>query len=345
MAETLFEFDKNNYRDCQDTYRGEKNQEYYLGDYAIDSGSVIDVRADKKAVGSYSIISLRAKTRQTFKRSWYHIRKDATDVVMLWFVQRGSVHISHSGGSSVARAGDFAITKSMTPFTVECKTDEESIHQAMHVLVPAHLLRRFLPHDVTTGFSTTAGGHGFKIAQGILSGILEDEGELSENTAQLLLDSALVALSDTIKDCDNLAPEKQAITDQRLQEVLRYIDIHLSDPKLSTATVSDACGISPRYLSLLLKQKGISFSEYLWDERLKVAKRWLSSTQPSEISIAEIAFKVGFKSPAHFSRMFKRVFSKGPREFRSEQLQQNPSSNEVSTHQEVFVSGNAGTLQ
>jgi AraC-like DNA-binding protein len=26
---------------------------------------------------------------------------------------------------------------------------------------------------------------------------------------------------------------------------------------------------------------------------------------------------VGFKSPAHFSRMFKRVFNKGPREFRA----------------------------
>jgi AraC-like DNA-binding protein len=33
--------------------------------------------------------------------------------------------------------------------------------------------------------------------------------------------------------------------------------------------------------------------------------------------MAEIAFRVGFKSPAHFSRMFKRVFKKGPREYRA----------------------------
>ncbi len=342
MAETLFAFDKNNYQDCQTGYRGDKNQEYYLGDYAIDSGSVIDVRADKKAVGSCSIIRLKARTRQTFKRSWYHIRKDATDVVVLWFVKRGSLHINHSGGSSVARAGDFALTKSMTPFSIECRTDEESLHEALHVLVPAHLLRRFIPHEVSTGFSIAAGGRAFAVAENIFTNLLEDDGELSEEIAQTLAESALRALTDTIKDCDKLAPERQAITDQRLQEVMRYIDIHLTDPKLSTTMVAEACGISPRYLSLLLKQRGVSFSEHIWSERLKIAGRWLASTRPGEISIAEVAFKVGFKSPAHFSRMFKRVYQKGPREFRSEHLASSGHNN--SEQHDPFVSVNE-TLQ
>ena len=50
---------------------------------------------------------------------------------------------------------------------------------------------------------------------------------------------------------------------------------------------------------------------------MEIASRWLSSSAPGEISIAQVAFQVGFKSPAHFSRMFKRVFKKGPREFRA----------------------------
>jgi hypothetical protein len=54
--ETLFAFDNRNYQDCQAAYRGTKNQEYYLGDYSIESGSVVDVRADRKAVGTCSII-------------------------------------------------------------------------------------------------------------------------------------------------------------------------------------------------------------------------------------------------------------------------------------------------
>ena len=70
MTETLFIFDQRNYRDCQQAYRGEKQQEYYLGDYTIEAGSVIDVRADKKSVGSCSIIRLRSKTRLFFTRAW-----------------------------------------------------------------------------------------------------------------------------------------------------------------------------------------------------------------------------------------------------------------------------------
>ncbi len=70
--------------------------------------------------------------------------------------------------------------------------------------------------------------------------------------------------------------------------------------------------------STLLRLKGTSFSELVWDQRLGKAREWLSASDPRDISISEIAYGVGFKSPAHFSRMFKRVFKVNPREFRGE---------------------------
>ena len=318
MAEPLFTFDKNNYRNCQSAYRGDNNQEYYLGECSIDPSADIDIRADKKSVGPCSIIRLLSRTRMTFKRSWYHIREDATDVVVLWFVNRGRLSISHPGGNNVVTAGDFALTKSMTPFSMECDIDEEGRLEVLHMLVPSHLFRRFVPQEVTTGFSRVAEGKLFDICMDILNNLLDGADDLSERTEQLLVDGALSVLSDAIRDCDNLIQERQSLADRRLQEVLRYIEIHLSDPALSTATVAEACNISLRYMSLLLKQHGTSFKELVWDKRLKIARRWLASTKPTEISIAEIAFRVGFKSPAHFSRMFKRVYGKGPREYRND---------------------------
>jgi AraC family transcriptional activator of tynA and feaB len=98
MRETLFVFDKRNYLDCQNGYRGARNYEYYLGEYSIEPGSVIDVRADKKLVGTCSIIRVRSRSRQFFKRSWSHIREDATDVAVLWFVKRGRLCITHRQG-------------------------------------------------------------------------------------------------------------------------------------------------------------------------------------------------------------------------------------------------------
>jgi len=317
MTETLFVFDKRNYRECQDAYRGEKKQEYYLGDYTIEAGPVIDVRADKKAVGSCSIIRLRSRTRLCFSRSWTHIREDATDVTVLWFVRRGRLRITHQCGHCVAEAGDFAITKSMTPFSIECETDDDSVHEVLHVIVPTHIFRRHVPHEVKAGFTVQGKPREFAIAERILTDVFEDGDALAPHIEELLVNSALAVVTDAIKDCEKYAVVRKSLPDKRLQDVLRYIDVHLSDPSLSTSMVAEATGISPRYLSFLLKQNGTPFSELVWEKRLTIASSWLSSSDPGKISIAEIAFRVGFKSPAHFSRMFKRVYKKGPREHRS----------------------------
>ncbi|MFD2136341.1 helix-turn-helix domain-containing protein [Novosphingobium resinovorum] len=100
--------------------------------------------------------------------------------------------------------------------------------------------------------------------------------------------------------------------------MLRFIEVHLADPLLSTAMVAKGCGISPRYLSFLLRMRDTSFSELVWEQRLAKARDWLAASDPREVSIGEIAYGVGFKSPAHFSRMFKRVFGANPREYRGE---------------------------
>ncbi|TAK98461.1 MAG: AraC family transcriptional regulator [Rhodospirillaceae bacterium] len=334
MTETLFVFDERNYQECQNTFRGAGNQEYYLGDYSIEAGSVIDVRADRKAVGSCSIIRLKSKTRLSFRRSWSHIREDATDLTVLWFVKRGRLCVSHQSGYSTAEAGDFVITRSMTPFFIECQPDEDSVHEVLHVVVPTHVLRSFIPHEPRTGFCVSAHGREFVVAEHILMDVFEDDGALPGHIAQMLVDSALSVLSHAIKDRDSSGPVRQSVSDKRLQDVLRFIEVHLSDPKLSITTVAKGCGISPRYLFFLLKNHGTPFSTLIWEKRLKMASRWLASSKPGDISISEIAYRAGFKSPAHFSRMFKRVYEISPRDCRSANLP-------VASHQrhELFASG------
>ena len=339
MTETIFVFDELNYQNCQSAFRGIRNKEYYLGDYSIEAGSVIDVRADRKAVGACSIIRLRSKTRLFFRRSWSHIREDATDVTVLWFVKRGSMRVTHQSGCSVAEAGDVIVTKSMTPFFMECQTDGEAVHEVLHVIIPTHVMSRFMPHGVRSGFCTSAVGREFTIAERILTDIFEDTGELAEHIAQLLMDSALCVLSDAIKDRDASGPVRQKVADKRLKDALRFIEIHLSDPKLSITTVANGCGISARYLSFLLKLHGTPFSRLLWRKRLEVASRWLLQSKANEVSIAEIAYRAGFKSPPHFSRMFKQIYKMNPTAYRA-----TAQPGAAHAHHEIFA-GNANSLQ
>jgi len=317
VTEKLFAFDERNYHECQSGFRGVNNQEYYLGEYTIDAGSTIDVRADKKAVGAHSIIRLRSKSRLFFRRTWTHIREDATDVTVLWFVKRGSLDISQQGGNSLAKAGDFVITKSMAPFTMECRPDEQSMFDVLHIVVPTHIFRRFIPGEINAGFIVPAGAREFQIAEHILMDVFDAADELAKPIEQMLLDSALTVLSEGMKRFENSVQERQSLSEKRLQDVLRFIEIHLSDPKLNATMVADACGISQRYLSHLLRQPGYSFSALVWSWRLKTAYDWLSTSKPNDISIAEVAFRIGFKSPAHFSRLFKRAYNMSPREYRT----------------------------
>lgn len=316
MAETLFVFDRRNCHQCQNLFRGQRDQEYYKGDYWIEDAGVVDVRADRKPVGPASIILLRSATRLFFRRTRQHIRQDATDLSVLWFVKRGGLILSNQCGNRTAQPGDFAITRSMSPFLIECRPDDEGMHEVLHVTVPTHILRAHIPHDFSTGLFMPMDRRELVIAKDLLTRIFEDEGSLARDSARTLLDAALAVIGNAIRTDEALAPIRQSVTDRRLEEVLRFIEVHLADPDLSTAMVSKGCGISPRYLSSLLRLRGTTFSELVWDQRLDKARNWLSSTNPRDISISEIAYGVGFKSPAHFSRMFKRVFSVNPREFR-----------------------------
>jgi AraC-like DNA-binding protein len=317
MPETIFRFDERNYQQCQQRFRGPKNQEYYLGDYSIDAHPVVDVVAEKKAVGACSIVRLRSKSLLFFRRSWAHIREDATDVAVLWFVKRGYLHITHQTGSCTARPGDLVCTESISPFYMECRTGDEMMHEVLHVIVPTHLLRQFIPGKLTTGFCVSASGRRFDIAERLLTDIFEDAGELTDEVTEVLFTSALTVLSDAVKDRLSSAPPRQKVSDGRLQDVLWFIESHISDPKLSIAAIATGCRISPRYLCSLFKGHQTSYTKLVWEKRLKIASEWLSQARSQEVSIREIAYRVGFKSPEHFSRSFKRAYKVSPCDYRT----------------------------
>ncbi len=318
MADLLFAVDKANFRDCQTLFRGPREQEYYRGDFWIEDGASVDVTSECKTVGPISIIRQRSGANLFFRRTRQHIREDATDLSILWFVKHGKLSFSNQCGNKIAQPGVFAITRSMAPFLIECRTDagKEGVHELLHVTVPTHILRTHIPQDISTGLFMPDHRAEFAIAETILTRVFEDAGALSEDSARTLVEAALTVIGNAVRGDEAMVQARQSIAERRLTEVLRFLEIHLSDPQLSTAMVAKGCGISPRYLSFLLRLKDTSFSELVWEQRLAKARDWLSNSDARDISISEIAYGVGFKSPAHFSRMFKRVFKVNPREFR-----------------------------
>jgi AraC-like DNA-binding protein len=83
--------------------------------------------------------------------------------------------------------------------------------------------------------------------------------------------------------------------------------------------VARAMRMTPRTLSRKLRREGSSFSDELDAVRCELALRYLIE---SEISLAEVAFSLGFAHVESFYRAFRRWTGKTPLEYRSEALRQ-----------------------
>ncbi len=73
--------------------------------------------------------------------------------------------------------------------------------------------------------------------------------------------------------------------------------------------------VSPRYLSDMLRSlTGQSAQQHIHEKLIEKAKEYLSTTQ---LSVAEIAYMLGFEYPQSFNKLFKRKTSITPLEFRA----------------------------
>lgn len=88
-----------------------------------------------------------------------------------------------------------------------------------------------------------------------------------------------------------------------------------------------ASGMSARSLQRHLAETGISYSKLVEQVRFNLATRWL---QEPDIKISDIALELAYTDFANFSRAFKRWTGISPREYRLNQLEQEPSGVPIS---------------
>jgi len=136
---------------------------------------------------------------------------------------------------------------------------------------------------------------------------------------------ALIKNRQVLKDhySHDLNIDTQALTPGNLDkkfinDFTSTIERHLSNSSLSVNEIAHELGMSRIQVYRKVKAVlGFSVNDYLVSVRLKKAKHLLIN---SEKSIAEIAFEVGFSSPAYFSTIFKTKFQKSPKDFKTSKM-------------------------
>lgn len=113
-----------------------------------------------------------------------------------------------------------------------------------------------------------------------------------------------------------LSPANQEIDDPNslfLQRLMAILEPRLADPDFNVSTLTDEIGMSRPVLFRKVKMlTGLSVVELIRSVRMKKAQLLLGQ---KGMTVAEVAFSVGFNDPKYFSKQFRTEFGKSPSEY------------------------------
>lgn len=99
-----------------------------------------------------------------------------------------------------------------------------------------------------------------------------------------------------------------------VEKAKSFIDEHYARKGLTLHEVAHENHVSPNYLSYLFKKyTGFNLWEYVIKLRMEESRRLLLA---SDLRRYEIADKVGYESPEHFSKIFKKYYGVSPSEMK-----------------------------
>jgi two-component system response regulator YesN len=148
-----------------------------------------------------------------------------------------------------------------------------------------------------------AGRHGLadamSAALGRYDGWLKDYGCLEELNAWL--ESCLSRLAETAGE------------PRRVVRLMKKYILKNYSRDISLAALSQELGASAGYLSrVFARESGCTFVEYLSRVRIEEAQRLLAETN---LKMYEISERVGLANPEYFSRLFKKIVGKSPKDY------------------------------
>lgn len=131
----------------------------------------------------------------------------------------------------------------------------------------------------------------------------------------VFLDSSLKDAADHfVRFCmaarDRIAEQKTKSSMDICDKAIRHIEDHYFNADLSLMSASTEIGVSPNYLSSLIKKRtGKSFVDYLTQKRMETAKSLLLNTG---MKIREVSEACGYNDQHYFSYCFKKYEGVSP---------------------------------
>ena len=136
-----------------------------------------------------------------------------------------------------------------------------------------------------------------------------------DSIGQLLVSSADPYLNGLLIDsCEEALSCRKASRGSLRPDLENTIALLLPHGKAHAGEISRKLGMSERTLARRLSREGLTLTRVLGNLKLELAKRYLLD---EDLTISDIAWRLGYREASAFTHAFHRWFGKTPREMRS----------------------------
>ena len=253
-------------------------------------------------------------SEQKIVRRPRHIAKLDKDCYYVQFLQRGKMNVLQAGRTLVTNAGAGAIFCATEAYDLECIGEIRSFYLEL----PRKEFADRFPNDQIPVAATLGTGRGLGRIAAEFCSTLASEGSALDADVRARLGEELMDVIALALESGNTdeASGDHAVQQARLRSVKAWIEDHLADPDLSLEKIAANNGISLRHLHYLFRLTDMSASEWIWHRRLQRCYDVLTRPELNNLSVTEVAYRLGFNSSSHFSTAFRRKFGVRPSDVR-----------------------------
>lgn len=215
----------------------------------------------------------------------------------------------------------------LAPNQVVTMSAEESCLDGYTLFFHADLIRNYAlgQHIQQYGFFSYAVTEALFLSEKekkVIAGLFENIADELDNNTDIFSQDVLVSQIELLLNYSNRFYNRQFITRKAIHhdvitQMNAYLEERFADQKEGIPTVqevADHLQVSSRYLSDMLRTlTGQNAQQHIHDRLIERAKIALSTTQ---LTVAEIAYQLGFEHPQSFNKLFKRHTNLSPTIFR-----------------------------
>jgi AraC-like DNA-binding protein len=244
---------------------------------------------------------------------------DGCDDLVLISATRGKVRVSQGSKTIDLAAGQMCLTE----MNIVGAVDLNRAGGFTTTRIPRRLLLQVAP-STETRLATTL-GH-----DRVLSTMIERYAVLCSEIAGGLDRVGQKAAAHHLTDLvghfietstpKNNRSEPGGFSAARLDLIKADILKHLDRADLTIDSVATANGMSGRQAQRMFAAAGTTFTEFVLEQRLLLARRLLLHETARDRKVSDIAFRAGFNDLSYFHRAFKKRFGATPSEIQIESM-------------------------